>query len=244
MSATRSDEAPEIGNRTRLLAVLAAFALPLVSGGALMYGAAVAGAPGEVRTAAEAAGALGACLWLVSRRQGDRALLRSGGVWAIGTGLGAGAVRAALWVMVLPSRAPGPVLAVTVAVVIQVALVALAEELQFRGILLARLRETMPLWAAVAVMVVLFTALHAYSTALLALPAVAADGILFAALALRFGSLGAPVAAHGLFNAATILLPVSAVAMTSGRLTAYTLAVVAVDAVLAATLGFVRKSRS
>jgi membrane protease YdiL (CAAX protease family) len=82
---------------------------------------------------------------------------------------------------------------------------------------------------------VLFTALHAYSSALLVLPAVAADAALFTALRVRYRCLGGAVVAHAMFNAVTVVLPAAA-AVSTGTVVGYVVAVVAVDAAAATVL--------
>jgi membrane protease YdiL (CAAX protease family) len=215
-------------------AAAVALLAPLCVGGVLLLAADAARASSEVANDALYLGALALCLWLVSRRAADRALLRLPTAAAL-TGLAAGAVRCAVWLLILPVHAAGRPISVLAAVAGQVLLFAPAEEIQFRGIVLSRLLDSTRPWIAVALSAVLFTALHAYSSAFLVLPAVAADAILFTALRARYRCLGGAVVAHALFNAVTVALPAAAVVSTT-TVAGYVAAVVAVDAAAAALL--------
>ncbi len=232
----RQDSAGRLGRlgRRPWIAVAVAVLLPLCVGGVLMAGTQAAKASSDMVNDAQYLGALAACLWLVSRRAGDRALLRLP-VTAAVAGLAAGALRCAVWLLILPVQQPGRALPVLAAVAGQALLVAPAEEIQFRGIVLSRLLDTTRPWVAVALSAVAFTALHAYSDALLVLPAVAADAVLFTALRARYRCLGGAVMAHALFNALTVILPADA-GVSTGTVAVYVAAVVAVDAVAATVL--------
>src|SRR4051794_30401440 len=83
-------------------------------------------------------------------------------------------------------------------------LAALVEEAAFRGFLLTRLRQvlghgTAGLATAVVVSSVLFGVLHS-EQGLVGVVAVALDGVVFCALRLYFGTVWAPVLAHGFNN--------------------------------------------
>jgi membrane protease YdiL (CAAX protease family) len=232
-------EAPGASSRDRSkwrawASVVIAVVIPLCVGGLLMADAWAANAPSALLSDAEYLGALVACLRLVARRPGDRPLLRLPAAAAV-TGVAAGAIRCGVWLLILPVQRPGPALAVLAAVAGQVLLVAPAEEIQFRGIVLSRLLESTRPWLAVVVSAALFTALHAYSSALFVLPAVAADAVLFTALRARYRCLGGAVVAHALFNAVTVVLPAAA-GVSTGRVAGYVVTVIAVDAVAAMVL--------
>jgi membrane protease YdiL (CAAX protease family) len=215
-------------------AVVIAVVVPLCAGGVLMLGAKSAKASNDLINDAQYLGALAVCLWLVARRAGDRSLLRLPAAAAV-IGVAAGAIRCGVWLLILPVHRPGSALPVLAAVAGQVLLVAPAEEIQFRGIVLSRLFDTTRPWLAMVLSAVLFTALHAYSSALLVLPAVAADAALFTALRVRYRCLGGAVVAHAMFNAVTVVLPAAAVVST-GTVVGYVVAVVAVDAAAATVL--------
>lgn len=88
--------------------------------------------------------------------------------------------------------------------VLAIALVVVApvvEELFFRGLLLGALRARMRDRYAVVVSAVIFGATHFQP---LQFPGLAAAGLLFAALTVRTGRLGAAIAAHAAFNAVTV----------------------------------------
>lgn len=234
IAAEPGDFRQERSRRRRWVAVIIAFVAPLAVGGILMGGAIAASAPGDVVNDAQYLGALAVCLWLVSRRTQDRRLLCLPAA-AMAGGVAVGVARCAVWLLILPLARPGPALSVVAAVAGQVLLVAPAEEIQFRGIVLSRLLDSTRPWIAVALSAVLFTALHAYSTALLVLPAVAADAVLFTALRARYRGLGGAVLAHAMFNVVTVVWPASAGAST-GTVAGYVAAVVIVDAVIAVLL--------
>ena len=86
---------------------------------------------------------------------------------------------------------------------------AFVEEVAFRGYLLTRLREALgpgPTSVAVAVIVssVLFGVLHS-EQGLVGVVVVALDGVVFCALRFRYGTLWAPVLAHGFNNTLGLL---------------------------------------
>jgi membrane protease YdiL (CAAX protease family) len=217
------------------VAVAVALFVPLCAGGVLMEGARAVKASSDLVNDAQYLGTLAVCLWLVWRRAGDRGLLRLPAAAAI-AGLAAGALRVAVWLLILPVQQPGRALPLLAAVAGQVLLVAPAEEIQFRGIVLSRLLDASRRpWLAVALSALLFTALHAYSDALLVLPAVAADAVLFTALRARYRCLGGAVMAHALFNAVTVILPAAA-GVSTATVAGYVAAVVALDAVAATVL--------
>lgn len=225
---------PDGPGRRPWVAVGVAVFVPLCVGGVLMAGAYAAKASSDLQNDAQYLGALAVCLWLVSRRAGDRGLLRLPAAAAV-AGLVAGALRCGVWLLILPVHQPGQALPVLGVVAGQVLLVAPAEEFQFRGVVLSRLLDASRPWVAVALSALLFTALHAYSDTLLVLPTVAADAVLFTALRARYRSLCGAVLAHALFNAVTVVLPADA-GVSTGTVAAYAAAVVAVDAVLATVL--------
>lgn len=228
-------EAPSAGGRGRAWgAVVVAVLAPLAVGAALMFSAAAAGAPGGLADDLQYAGALAVCLWLVARRPADRTLLRAPGP-AVLAGLAVGALRCAVWLAILPVDRPAHPATVLAAVAGQVLLVAPAEELQFRGIVLSRLLAVARPWLAVAVAVALFTALHAHEEAWFLLPSVAADAVLFTALRARYRCLGGAFAAHALFNAIAVTLPAST-GVSSATVAIYVSVVVAVDAAAAVWL--------
>jgi membrane protease YdiL (CAAX protease family) len=234
MAEAPGESRPESSRHRAWAAVVIAVFLPLCAGGVLMFGAEAAKASNDLVNDAQYLGALAVCLWLVARRAGDHPLLRLPAAAAV-TGVAAGAIRCGVWLLILPVHRPGPALPVLAAVAGQVLLVAPAEEIQFRGIVLSRLLDSTRPWLAIALSAALFTALHAYSSALLVLPAVAADAVLFTALRIRYRCLGGAVVAHALFNAVTVVLPCAA-AVSTGTVAGYVAAVVAVDAVAATVL--------
>ena len=82
------------------------------------------------------------------------------------------------------------------------------EELFFRGLLLrSLLRRTAPVWAA-TISGLLFGIAHPQDlpaeALILVMASLAALGVLFAVLALRYGRLGPPIVAHMVFNAWTL----------------------------------------
>lgn len=118
-----------------------------------------------------------------------------------------------------------PAPAVIGMVLVNCALVALSEELMFRGILLDALRQRFGLWPAVLVSTLVFGAAHSLNVALVGALAAAlaqsaaafVSGLLFCAIRLHTGSLWPCVALHALWNASTfLLLAASSAAGTAG----------------------------
>ena len=96
-----------------------------------------------------------------------------------------------------------------------VVLAPIAEELFFRGFLLAGLRRFMRLWPAVLISAALFAVVHIYP---LVIPAIFVLGVILAVLVERRRSIVPAIAAHMTFNAAAFTVLVLDESLTAGLL--------------------------
>lgn len=135
-----------------------------------------------------------------------RLWIRGGvGLWsvsALGVGLLVGGARGAVWVTAVPVQPTALVDTVVVGLGYAL-LVSVAEEVHFRGLLQGLLTARFGAGRGLVVAAVLFGLPHLFLNGLLWMPLFVADGILFGALYLRTGTLGAPIAAHAIGNALT-----------------------------------------
>ncbi len=220
---------PGRATASRWQPVAVALVVPLTVS-ALAQGAAIAAGLGPTgRQTASYAGAGLACLLLT------RGHLAALGLSAVAArvallGLVVGALRIVSWLVVVPATVPVHSVPVTTILLVG-ALTVLVEEGQFRGLLLSRLRDVTTTTAAVVWMTVAFTALHALGEPLL-LPAVAADSVLLAVLAIRAGSVLPGALVHAVLNVATLVHPPPADVPVALVLT-YVACVVTADAAIA-----------
>lgn len=255
MPRARADRTASVPGGRRALsrrAVVGALVVPLVVGAAGELALIAAGVRGVAQQAGFYAGSLLAVLVLA------RVWARDGRAHAGFVALPAAAIVAIIvvaglrlvpWLVVQP---PGPLavggpgavggsaaadgtaaFGAPLAAILLIGLTALSEEAYFRGLLLGRLLPAGATRAVVWVTVV-FAALHAVSQPLL-LPAIAADGVLFAVLRLRWGSLAPAVLVHAAVNLTAAFLPPPA-DVPLVTLAIYQVCVVCADAGLAAAV--------
>jgi membrane protease YdiL (CAAX protease family) len=220
----------------RFGAIVTGFVVPTACGGVAALAAAALGAPGGLSDALFYATTIVAVV-LCSHRSPSRLLaLRRPAAVALALGALAGCARSALWLGTLPTRPAAPTSsALALAVLAQVVLVALGEELLFRGLVLTRLLELCgPAWS-IAASTTLFALLHLHDASFVLLPTYLADGVLLAALRLRASSIWPAVLVHAVFNATTVAWPVL-VSVSNLAVYRYEAGVVVLDAMLACWL--------
>jgi membrane protease YdiL (CAAX protease family) len=201
--------------------------------GILVFTIAFSAEDAEAQTAAYLAAAFAGqyggtfgAIWLISRRKGLGSVIDDfglrlwvGDLWVLPAGAGLGAVLGVL-VQPLSNLAGGDEQDVVtelneaggaklVVLAVGAGLFApVVEELLFRGLLLRALLRRMPATPAVAVSSVVFALVHLVDPSLgtvVALPALAAVGVVAGMLAVRSGALSRPIMLHAGFNLLTIM---------------------------------------
>jgi membrane protease YdiL (CAAX protease family) len=246
---SRTGVPPGRGGRRAWSGSVTALVVPLAAGGlAEAATKRLGGGPSAAEAALYVTVAV-ACLLLARGRGAGRTLgLVSTPRSLVLAGAAAGVLRLVPWLIVVPTHAVRAApLAILGAAVLTVGVATTSEELQFRGLLLTRLLVTVSLPVAVALSALAFAALHVLGSPWL-LPAVAADGVLFAVCRTRSASVVPAWIAHATLNLGTLLRPAdSSVSMLV--VAAYVGCVLLTDAVLVAAVlstatGRMREQRS
>jgi hypothetical protein len=143
---------------------------------------------------------LGLALYLMRRWLGVGITL--GTTAGLGLGLAVGVTRGVAWSAVVPVERIelGPILAMALG---YAGLVALAEEVHFRGLLQGVLMSALGTGRALLLGALLFAIPHLFLNGPLWILLFVADGLLFGALRLRTGALGPPIVAHAIGNVLT-----------------------------------------
>ena len=216
---------------------LVALLVPLMVGAAFGLLGTVFGLSGTAVSIAVYLGELAAAIVLIRSWLGAGAagMASVGTAAAFALAIGLALARGATWSAVIPVERL-EVGAAVFGAVAYAALVAVAEEVHFRGLLLGTLITRMGTGRALALTAVAFAVPHVFLNGLLWIPLFVADGLLFGALRLRTGSLVPPIVAHTFGNFLTGALLVSPRVVDDRVAVTYLVVALAVDALAVAWL--------
>lgn len=211
---------------------LVSFLAPLVVGASLGLLASVFGLSGTAVSVAVYAGELAAALVLIRSwlGAGGAGMVSVGTATALALAIGLALARGVSWFAVIPVERL-EVSAAVLSGLAYAAVVAIVEEVHFRGLLLGVLTSRLGTARGLTLTAVAFAVPHVFLNGLLWIPLFVADGLLFGALRLRTGSLVPPIVAHALGNFLTGALLVAPRVVDDRVAVTYLLVALAVDAV-------------